>query len=83
LIVIRGNSASGKSEAAAAIREKWNVPMKAIIPASGPDMVSFGDVCQPHPAAGEALVRVEAFSVNRGETWASSTPTITARCLPP
>ena len=43
--------------------------MKAIIPASGPDMVSFGDVCQPHPAAGEALVRVEAFSVNRGETF--------------
>jgi NADPH:quinone reductase-like Zn-dependent oxidoreductase len=32
-------------------------------------MVSFGDVCQPHPAAGEALVRVEAFSVNRGETF--------------
>jgi NADPH:quinone reductase len=48
--------------------------MKAIIPASGPDMVSFGDVCQPHPAAGEALVRVEAFSVNRGETFLLEEP---------
>jgi NADPH2:quinone reductase len=41
--------------------------MKALVPRHG--TVGFADVEQPRPAAYEALVRVEAFSVNRGETF--------------
>jgi NADPH:quinone reductase-like Zn-dependent oxidoreductase len=48
--------------------------MKAILPASGPDLITFGTVSQPRPAPGEALVRVEAFSVNRGETFLLEKP---------
>jgi NADPH:quinone reductase len=48
--------------------------MKAILPASGPDMVTFGEIGQPRPGPGEALVRVEAFSVNRGETFLLEKP---------
>lgn len=42
--------------------------MKVLQPSGGPELVEFGDVDQPLPLASEALVRVEAFSVNRGET---------------
>jgi NADPH:quinone reductase len=48
--------------------------MKALLPAGGPGMVEFGDVEQPRPLASEALVRVEAFSVNRGETFLLEKP---------
>jgi NADPH:quinone reductase-like Zn-dependent oxidoreductase len=42
--------------------------MKALLPTGRSDEpVGFGDVGQPRPAAGEAVVKVEAFSVNRGE----------------
>ena len=43
--------------------------MKALLPSGGPELVEFGDVDQPRPLANEALVQVEAFSVNRGETF--------------
>jgi NADPH:quinone reductase-like Zn-dependent oxidoreductase len=39
-------------------------------------MVEFGDVDQPRPLASEALVRVEAFSVNRGETFLLEKPPV-------
>ncbi|HZR49648.1 MAG TPA: zinc-binding dehydrogenase [Streptosporangiaceae bacterium] len=48
--------------------------MKALLPAGGRNMVEFGDVGQPHPADDEALIRVEAFSVNRGETFLLEKP---------
>lgn len=48
--------------------------MKVLLPASGGEMVEFGDVSQPCPASDEALVRVEAFSVNRGETFLLERP---------
>jgi NADPH:quinone reductase len=48
--------------------------MKALLPGDGPGMVEFGDVEQPRPLASEALVRVEAFSVNRGETFLLEKP---------
>jgi hypothetical protein len=32
-------------------------------------LVTFGEAAQPEPAPGEALVKVAAFSVNRGETF--------------
>lgn len=41
--------------------------MKALVSRNG--TVGFADVDQPQPAANEAIVRVEAFSVNRGETF--------------
>jgi NADPH:quinone reductase-like Zn-dependent oxidoreductase len=48
--------------------------MKALLPSGGLAMVEFGDVDQPRPLASEALVRVEAFSVNRGETFLLEKP---------
>ncbi|WP_141576865.1 zinc-binding dehydrogenase [Actinomadura sp. WMMA1423] len=41
--------------------------MRALLPESG--SVSFGEVDEPVPRPGEALVKVAAFSVNRGETF--------------
>ncbi|MFI9808630.1 zinc-binding dehydrogenase [Streptomyces sp. NPDC052301] len=42
--------------------------MKALLPTGrAEEPVGFGEVDQPRPAAGEAVVKVEAFSVNRGE----------------
>jgi len=48
--------------------------MKALLPAGGPGLVEFGDLSQPAPGPGEALIRVEAFSVNRGETFLLEKP---------
>jgi NADPH:quinone reductase-like Zn-dependent oxidoreductase len=41
--------------------------VRALVPHNG--SVAFADVDEPRPAAHEALIRVEAFSVNRGETF--------------
>ena len=48
--------------------------MKALLPTHNNEMVEFGDIPQPSPAGDEALVRVEAFSVNRGETFLLEQP---------
>jgi len=48
--------------------------MKALLPTAGPGLVAFGDVGQPAPGPGEAVIRVEAFSVNRGETFLLERP---------
>lgn len=42
--------------------------MRALVADSlGPDRIAFHDVAEPVPLAGEALVEVRAFSINRGE----------------
>ncbi|MGW3040455.1 zinc-binding dehydrogenase [Kitasatospora sp. NPDC001159] len=46
--------------------------MKALVAEGG--AVRFAEVEQPRPGAGEALVKVEAFSVNRGETFQLEAP---------
>ena len=44
--------------------------MKALVPAGRPDaLVALADTGLPEPQPGEALVKVEAFSVNRGEIF--------------
>lgn len=48
--------------------------MKALLPAGGPGLVEFGEVGQPAPGPGDAVIRVEAFSVNRGETFLLEQP---------
>jgi NADPH2:quinone reductase len=48
--------------------------MRALQPSGGPELVEFGDVDRPVPLASEALVRVDAFSVNRGETFLLEQP---------
>jgi NADPH2:quinone reductase len=48
--------------------------VKALLPADRAGMVEFGEVAQPSLLASEALVRVEAFSVNRGETFLLEKP---------
>jgi NADPH:quinone reductase len=48
--------------------------MKALLPTGRPDLVEFGDVDRPVPGPGEALIRVEAFSINRGETFLLEKP---------
>ncbi len=42
--------------------------MRALVAdSSAPGRIAFGDVPEPVPASGEALVEVRAFSINRGE----------------
>ena len=49
--------------------------MRALLPTGCPDsLVEFGDIPRPSPAPGEALVAVEAFSINRGETFLLERP---------
>ncbi|MGP8304531.1 zinc-binding dehydrogenase [Streptomyces inhibens] len=49
--------------------------MKALIPTGDPaEPVVLADVPEPIPRAHEALVKVEAFSVNRGETFKLDKP---------
>lgn len=44
--------------------------MKALLPGGSADKpVLLGETAEPEPAADEALVAVDAFSVNRGETF--------------
>ncbi len=37
-------------------------------------MVRFADVAEPKPGAHEAIIAVEAFSINRGETFLLEAP---------
>ncbi len=49
--------------------------MKALVPTGGPGaLVSIAQTSMPEPAPGEALVKVEAFSVNRGEIFRLEDP---------
>ena len=49
--------------------------MKALIPTGNlNDMVRFADVEEPQPAADEVVIAVEAFSLNRGETFLLEAP---------
>ena len=49
--------------------------MKALVPTGNAgDMVRFAEVAEPEPAADEALISVEAFSINRGETFLLEAP---------
>ncbi|MEV0148216.1 MULTISPECIES: zinc-binding dehydrogenase [unclassified Nonomuraea] len=49
--------------------------MKAFVPTGDPaEPVVLADVPEPTPRADEALVRVEAYSVNRGETFKLEAP---------
>lgn len=47
--------------------------MRALVP-DGQGGVVLADVDEPRPGPGEALVKVEAFSVNRGETFQLERP---------
>ncbi|WP_395294951.1 zinc-binding dehydrogenase [Kitasatospora hibisci] len=49
--------------------------MRALKPTGRADVtVGFAEVEQPRPGPGEALVKVEAFSLNRGETFQLEAP---------
>ncbi|WP_433252290.1 zinc-binding dehydrogenase [Streptosporangium sp. CA-135522] len=49
--------------------------MKALLPTGGTEAtVAIGEDDHPEPRADEALVKVEAFSVNRGETFQLEAP---------
>lgn len=51
--------------------------MRAMIPTAG--TVVLGDVAEPAPAIDEAVVAVEAYSVNRGETFLLEAPPVSWR----
>jgi NADPH:quinone reductase len=54
--------------------------MKALVPTGQPEaLVELADVGMPEPAPGEALVKVQAFSVNRGEIFRLETSRSGAR----
>ena len=49
--------------------------MKALVPTGNlDDMVRFADVDEPEPAADEVVIAVDAFSLNRGETYLLEAP---------
>lgn len=48
--------------------------MKALIPTETPGAVRFAEVAEPEPAPHQFVVGVEAFSVNRGETFLLDAP---------
>ena len=49
--------------------------MRALLPTSRPaPLVEFGEVAEPTPASDEVVVDVEAFSINRGETFVLERP---------
>jgi NADPH:quinone reductase-like Zn-dependent oxidoreductase len=54
--------------------------MKTLVPTGRPDpMVEIAESAMPVPQPGEAMVRVEAFSVNRGEIFLLEDPRHGAR----
>src|SRR6185295_18381349 len=53
----------------------WNANVRALIPTGNVgDMVRLADVPEPESAANEVVVAVEAFSINRGETFLLERP---------
>jgi NADPH:quinone reductase-like Zn-dependent oxidoreductase len=49
--------------------------MKAMVPTGDTEaLVTFDHVDEPRPADNEAVVAVEAYSVNRGETFLLESP---------
>lgn len=49
--------------------------MRALIPTGNlAEMVRLSDVTEPEPAASEVVVAVDAFSINRGETFLLERP---------
>jgi len=49
--------------------------MKAMLPAGDISRaVEFGETAEPDPRADEAVVAVEAYSVNRGQTFRLEDP---------
>ena len=49
--------------------------MLALLPTDGSDpLVKLGEVPEPPTARDEALIQVEAFSINRGETFLLERP---------
>ena len=56
--------------------------MPAFVPAAdAPARTVLGEAPEPEPAADEALVTVEAYSINRGETFLLEHPRVMFRML--